>query len=305
MAQAENYPSRPVRVIVPYPAGGTTDIVARVIAQRLSTMWGQPVIVENRPGAGGNVGMEFVAHAPPDGYTLLMSGVSFAINPGLYKTLPFDPLKDFFPITEVASTPEIVEVPPTLQVNSIKELLDLARSKPQELNYGSAGYGTTLHLSGALFTMMANVKMTHVPYKGVSEALVDLMAGRVQMVIDSLPSSLALIKGGKVKAIAVTTPQRVAAFPDLPTVSESGIPGYEATSWYGAFAPAGVPPDIRKKLEADFIAAIQSPDTQKQLLTSGAIPIGSTSEQFSKYIKAEMDKWTNVVASSGARVEGR
>ncbi|HEX4329228.1 MAG TPA: tripartite tricarboxylate transporter substrate binding protein [Burkholderiales bacterium] len=297
------YPSRPVRLVVPYPPGGTTDIVARLVGQKLSKTWGREIWIDNRAGAGGNIGVDNVAHSPADGYTLLMSGVSFAINPGLYKKLPFDPLADFAPITQVASTPEILEVHPGLPVNSVKELVALARKEPGKLFYGSAGAGTTLHLSGALFNIMAGTTMTHVPYKGVSAALVDLISGQVQMIIDSQPSSLPYIKAGKLKALAVTTSRRALALPDLPTVAESGVPGYEATSWYGAFAPAGTPPEIMKKLEADFTAAIKSPDLQAELVNQGAEPIGGTRAQFAKTLKSEMAKWAKVVKVSGAQVD--
>jgi len=300
---AQGFPNRPVRVIVPYPAGGTTDIVARVVAQKLSSVWGRQVIIDNRAGAGGNIGKEIAARSAPDGYTLLMSGVSYAINPSLYKKIPYNPQTDFLPITQIASTPQILEVHPSLPVRSVKELIALARSKPGELFYGSAGSGTTLHLSAELFNSMAKVKMTHVPYKGVTAALADLMSGQVQVVIDSQPSSLPHIRSGKLKALAVTSAKRAVALPELPTLAEAGVAGYEATSWYGAFAPAGTPPDVMKKLESDLVALLKTQDLQGQLLAQGAEPIGNTAEQFADVLKGELAKWAKVVQSSGARVD--
>ena len=302
-SHSQSFPSRPVRVVVPYPAGGTTDIVARVLAQKLSAVWGRQVVVDNRAGAGGNIGKEIAARAPADGYTILMSGVSFTINPSLYKKIPYDPIADFLPITQVASTPQILEVHPALPANSVKELIALARSRPGQLFYGSAGSGTTLHLSAELFNSMTGVKMTHVPYKGVPAALIDLMAGQVQVIFDSQPSSLPYIKAGKLKGLAVTSATRAVALPDLPTLAQAGVAGYEATSWYGTFVPTGTPPDIYKKLETDLMAVIRMPDVQSQLLVQGAEPIGGTSEQFARVLKDELAKWARVVQTSGARVE--
>lgn len=297
------YPVRPVRMVVPYPPGGTTDIVARSVARHLSEKWGRDVWIDNRAGAGGNIGVEAVARSPADGYTLLMTGVSFAINPGLYKKLPFDPIADFLPITQVASTPQVLEVNSSVPVTSVQELIALARKEPDKLFYASAGSGTTLHLSGALFNMMAGTTMTHVPYKGVSAALTDLMSGRVQVVIDSLPSSLPHIKSGKLRPLAVTSAKRALTLPDLPTVAEAGVPGYESTSWYGAFAPAGTPPEVMNKLETDFMAVLRSPGLQKALIDQGAEPIGGTRAQFADTLKSEIEKWARVVKSSGAQVD--
>lgn len=297
------YPSKAVRVVVPYPAGGTTDIVARIVAQKLAATWGRQVLIDNRAGAGGNIGKEIAARATPDGYTLLMAGVSYAINPSLYKNCPYDPRTDFAPITQIASTPQILEVHPALPVSSVKQLIAVAKSRPGQLLYGSAGSGTTLHLSAELFNAMAGVKMTHVPYKGVTAALVDLMAGEVQVIIDSLPASLPYVKAGRVKGLAVTSAARAAAVPDLPTISEAGVKGYEATSWYGFFAPAQTPADVLKKLQADAVTAIRAPDVQAQLQKAGADPIANTSEQFATVLQQELAKWAKVVQISGARVD--
>lgn len=297
------YPAKPVRVIVPYPAGGTTDIVARVVAAKLAATWGRQVVIDNRAGAGGNIGKEIAARSAPDGYTLLMAGVSYAINPSLYKNPPYDPRSDFAPVTQVASTAQILEVHPALPVSSVKQLIAVAKAKPGELLYGSAGSGTTLHLSAELFNSMAGVKMTHVPYKGVTAALVDLMAGEVQVIIDSLPASLPYVKANRLKGLAVTSAARAAAVPDLPTISESGVKGYEATSWYGLFAPAQTPQDVLKKLQADAVAAIRAPDVQAQLHKAGADAIANSPEQFAAVLQQELAKWAKVVRISGARVD--
>jgi tripartite-type tricarboxylate transporter receptor subunit TctC len=300
---SQPFPSKTVRVIVPYPAGGTTDIVARVVAQKLSSVWGRQVVIDNRAGAGGNIGKEIAARSPADGYTILMSGVSFAINPGLYKKIPYDPENDFLPITQVASTPQILEVHPSLPANSVKELIALARARPGQLFYGSAGSGTTLHLSAELFDSMTGIKMTHVPYKGVTAALMELMSGQVQVIFDSQPSSLPYIKAGKLKGLAVTSAKRAVALPELPTIMEAGVPGYEATSWYGTFVPAGTAQDIYSRLQTDFMSVIRMPEVQSQLLAQGAEPVGGTPEQFAKLIREELAKWAKVVKTSGARVD--
>ena len=302
-AWSQPFPSRTVRIVVPYPPGGTTDIVARVVAQKLASVWGRQVVVDNRAGAGGNVGVENAARSAADGYTILVAGVSYAINPSLYKSVPYDPVNDFLPVTQVASTPQILEVHPALPVKSVRELIALARRQPGKLLYGSAGNGTTLHLSAELLNAMTGVKMTHVPYKGVTAALLDLMSGQIQVVIDSQPSSLPYIRAGKLKGLAVTSAKRAVAVPDLPTLAEAGVPGYEATSWYGAFVPAATPPDVARKIEADFIAVIKMPDVQNQLVVQGAEPIGNTREQFTGALREEFAKWAKVVRASGAQVD--
>jgi tripartite-type tricarboxylate transporter receptor subunit TctC len=241
-ASAQTYPTRPIRLVVPFPAGGTTDILAREVGDRLSRSFGQSVVVDNRPGAGGNIGSDLVAKSAPDGYTLLMGTVgTHAINPSLYTRMPYDHVKDFVPIILVAGVPNVLEVTPSLPVNSVADLIKLAKEKPGQLNFASSGNGTSIHLSGELFKTMAGVDMTHVPYKGSAPALTDLMGGQVQLMFDNLPSSLQQIKAGKLRAIAVTSAQRAPALPNVPTIAESGLPGFEASSWFGLLAPAGTP----------------------------------------------------------------
>ncbi len=298
------YPSRPVRIVVPFPAGGTTDILARALAQNLSERLGQSFVVDNRPGAGGNIGAELVAKSPPDGYTLLMGTVgTHAINASLYKSMPFDHVKDFAPVVLVAGVPNVLEVNPALPVHSVAELIAYGKANPGKLNFASSGSGTSIHLSGELFKVMTGVSMQHVPYKGSAPALQDLVGGQVQLMFDNLPSSLAMIKAGKLRPLAVTSTTRAAALPDVPTVAEAGVPGFEASSWFGLLAPAGTPPDVVAKLNAAANAWLASPDARDKLLAQGAIAAGGTPEDFAKHIAAETAKWAKVVQASGAKVE--
>jgi len=301
---AQNYPTRPIRLVVPFPAGGTTDILAREVGRRLSVSLGQPVVIDNRPGAAGNIGSDLVAKSAPDGYTLLMCTVStHAINPNLYAKLPYDHVKDFAPVILVAGVPNVLEVTPALPVNSVSDLIKLAKEKPGQINFASSGSGTSIHLSGELFKTMAGVDMTHIPYKGSAPAIADLMGGQVQVMFDNLPSSLQQIKAGKLRAIAVTSAQRAPALPDVPTIAESGLPGFEATSWFGIVAPAGTPPAIIARINADVNQWLQSPDAREELLAQGAAAAGGTPEQFAAHIRAETEKWAKVVKASGAKVD--
>jgi tripartite-type tricarboxylate transporter receptor subunit TctC len=301
---AQGYPTKPVRLVVPFPAAGTTDILARAAAQKLSETWNQQVIVDNRPGAGGNIGSELVAKAPHDGYTLLMGTVgTHAINASLYPKMPYDNVKDFAPIILVAGVPNVLVVNPSLPVNSVQELIAYAKANPGKLNFASSGSGTSIHLSGELFKTMTGVQMTHVPYKGSAPALTDLMGGQVQLMFDNLPSSLAFIKAGKLRALAVTSATRSPALPDVPTVAESGVPGFEASSWFGLLAPAGTPNDIILKVNADTQRWLASPDAKEKLQAQGAAAAGGTPEDFAKHIQAETAKWARVVKESGAKVE--
>jgi len=301
---AQGYPTKPVRLVVPFPAAGTTDILARAAAQKLSETWNQQVIVDNRPGAGGNIGSELVAKAPHDGYTLLMGTVgTHAINASLYPKMPYDNVKDFAPIILVAGVPNVLVVNPSLPVNSVQELIAYAKANPGKLNFASSGSGTSIHLSGELFKTMTGVQMTHVPYKGSAPALTDLMGGSVQLMFDNLPSSLAFIKAGKLRALAVTSATRSPALPDVPTVAESGVPGFEASSWFGLLAPAGTPNDIILKVNADTQRWLASPDAKEKLQAQGAAAAGGTPEDFAKHIQAETAKWARVVKESGAKVE--
>jgi len=303
-SSAQGYPDHAIRLVVPFPAGGTTDILARAAAQKLTESLGKSVVVDNRPGAGGNIGADLVAKSPPDGYTLLMGTVgTHAINPSLYAKMPYDHVKDFVPVVLVAGVPNVLVVNPSLPVNSVADLIKLAKSKPGSINFASSGNGTSIHLSGELFKTMAGVDMTHVPYKGSAPALTDLMGGQVQVMFDNLPSSLPHIKAGKLRAIAVTSLKRAPALPDVPTISESGLPGFEASSWFGILAPAGTPPAIVTRLNTEINKWLQTPEAKEQLLAQGAQAAGGTPEQFAAHIRAETDKWAKVVKASGAKVD--
>jgi tripartite-type tricarboxylate transporter receptor subunit TctC len=261
-------------------------------------------VIDNRPGAGGNIGSDIVAKSAPDGYTLLMGTVgTHAINPGLYSKMPYDHIKDFAPVILVARVPNILEVTPSLPVHSVSDLIKLAKEKPGQINFASSGSGTSIHLSGELFKTMAGVDMVHVPYKGSAPALQDLMAGQVQLMFDNLPSSLGQIKAGKLRPIAVTSAQRAPALPDIPTIAESGLPGFEATSWFGVLAPAGTPPDIVKRLNGEIDKWLQSPEAKDKLLAQGAVAAGGSPEDFAGYIRSETDKWAKVIKASGAKVD--
>jgi tripartite-type tricarboxylate transporter receptor subunit TctC len=300
----ETYPNRPVRIVVSFSAGGPTDIVGRVFAQKLSELLGQQFYVENKVGAGGNIGADQVAKSPPDGYTLLMGTVgTHAINPSLYAKMPYDHVKDFVPVILVAGVPNVLVVNPSLPVNSVQELIAYAKANPNKLNFASSGNGTSIHLSGELFKTMTGVQMTHVPYKGSAPALTDLIGGQVQLMFDNLPSSLQFIKAGKLRALAVTSLARSSTLPELPTLAESGLPGFEASSWFGVLAPAGTPNDIVKKLNGEIAAWLASPDAKEKLAAQGAIAAGGTPDTFVTHIAAESAKWAKVVKASGAHVD--
>jgi tripartite-type tricarboxylate transporter receptor subunit TctC len=301
---AQPYPTKPIRLVVPFPAGGTTDVLARAAAQKLTETLGQAVIVDNRPGAGGNIGAELVAKSPPDGYTLLMGTVgTHAINPSLYPKMPYDHVRDFVPVILVAGVPNVLVINPALPVNSMQELIAYAKANPGKLNFASSGNGTSIHLSGELFKTMAGVQITHVPYKGSAPALQDLVGGQVQLMFDNLPSALALIKGGRLKALAVTSKERAPALPDVPTMAESGLPGFEASSWFGLLAPAGTPQPVVAKLNAEIAKWLASPEAKEKLLAQGANAAGGTPEDFARHIAAETAKWQKVVKESGAKVD--
>jgi tripartite-type tricarboxylate transporter receptor subunit TctC len=301
---AQPFPSKPIRIVVPFPAGGTTDVLARAAAQKLTDTLGQPAVVDNRPGAGGNIGAELVAKSPPDGYTLLMGTVgTHAINPALYPKLPYDHMRDFAPVILVAGVPNVLVVNPALPVNSVQELVAYAKANPGKLNFASSGSGTSIHLSAELFKTAAGLAMTHVPYKGSSPALMDLIGGQVQLMFDNLPSALPQIRGGKLKALAVTSPERAPALPDVPTIAESGFPGFEASSWFGLLAPAGTPQPTIAKLNAEVAKWLASPEAKEKLLAQGANAAGGTPEDFAKHIAAETAKWQKVVKESGAKVD--
>ncbi len=304
VSAADSYPSKPVRVVVPFAAGGTTDIVTRILAQKITETWGQQLVVDNRPGAGGNIGSEIVAKSPNDGYMILMATVAtHGINAALYSKLPYDPIADFAPITLVASTPSVLMLNPSVPANSVRELIELAKSKPGTLNFGSPGSGSSHHLAGELFDSLAGVKMVHVAYKGTAAALIDVIAGQIQLTFDTLPSAMPYVKSKKLKAIAVTSGKRAQSLPDLPTIVEAGVPGYELTSWYGALAPAGTPESVIRKLNSDFVGTIRTGAIAAKLVEAGAEPVANTPDQFAVFIRSELKKWAKVVQDSGARAE--
>ena len=303
-AQGTAYPTKPVRIVVPFPAGGTTDILARAAAQKLAEAWSQQVIVDNRPGAGGNIGAELVAKSAPDGYTLLMGTVgTHAINASLYSKMPYDHVKDFTPVILVAGVPNVLVVHPSLPVNSTQEVIAYAKANPGKLNFASSGNGTSIHLSGELFKTMTGVQMTHVPYKGSAPALTDLVGGQVQLMFDNLPSSLQFIKAGKLRALAVTSASRSATLPELPTLAESGLPGFEASSWFGLLAPAGTPNDVVAKINGAVATWLASVEAKERLAAQGAIIAGGAPDAFQAHITAETAKWAKVVKASGAHVD--
>jgi tripartite-type tricarboxylate transporter receptor subunit TctC len=303
-AWGQVYPNKPIRIVVPFPAGGTTDVLARAAAQKLTESLGQPVVVDNRPGAGGNIGAELVAKSPPDGYTMLMGTVgTHAINPSLYPKMPYDHVRDFAPIILVAGVPNVLVVNPSLPVNSVQELIAYAKANPGRLNFASSGNGTSIHLSAELFKTMTGVQMAHIPYKGSAPALQDLAGGQVQLMFDNLPSSLALIKAGRLKALAVTSKARAQALPDVPTVAESGLPGFEASSWFGLLAPTGTPQPVIAKVNGEIAKWLATPEAKEKLLAQGANAAGGTPEDFARHIAAETAKWQKVVKESGAKID--
>lgn len=300
---AEAYPSKPVRIIVPFTPGGAADIMTRALGDRLRQQLGQPVIVENKPGAGTVIASDYVAKQAPDGYTLLMAASSLGIAPSIYKNVAYDPVKDFTPITLVASVVHVLEVNAKLPVHNVKELISYVRTNGKTLSYSSAGTGTSTHLEAELFKTMAGVSMTHIPYKGSSPALTDLVGGNVQVMVDAYASSAPFIKSGNVRALAVTTAKRSATLPDLPTVSESGLPGYEAMPWLGLIAPAGTPPEVVKRVHAATQEALRDPTLIEQFRSLGLDIIGNTPVQFSAFIKQDVVKWAKVAKASGAQAD--
>ena len=303
------WPNKPVRIVVPFAPGGTTDILARAVAPELSKAFGQQFIVDNRAGAGGNIGAEIVAKSPGDGYTLLMGTVgTHGINRALYDKLPYDPIKDFVPITLVAGVPNVMvvnaEKARAQGINSVADFIRVAKANPGKLNMASSGNGTSIHLSGELFKSMSGTFMLHFPYRGSGPALLDLVGGSMDVMFDNLPSSIQLIKSGKLKALAVTSAERSSALPDVPTMEEAGkLKGFDASSWFGLLAPAGTPPDIVNKIQQEVAKSLGTAANKEKMLAQGAIPSGNTPQEFAKFIDSEHRKWAQVVKASGAKVD--
>ena len=302
-AQA-NFPARPVRIVVGFAPGGATDITGRVMAQRLSDQVGQPVVVENRPGAGGNVGAEAVARAPADGHTLMLTSIAIqGIGPALYPKLPFDPIRDFTPITQLTAIPNVLAVHPSLPAKSVSELIALARKRPGAIAFASAGAGTSMHLSAELLKSIARIEVLHIPYKGSAPAMQDLIGGHTQMVFDNLPFVLPFVKAGKVRALAVTTVARNPQLPEVPTMIEAGVAGYDVTSWFGLAAPGGLPAPLVDRWYQESAKALQHPDTRQRFSDLGASIVGSTPAEFGAFIRTELARWAQVVKTSGAKAD--
>ena len=304
VSSAQDFPRKAVRLIAPFAPGGATDLLARLVGQKLSERWGQSVLIDNRTGAGGHIGAEIAARSPPDGYTLLVAGAPHAIGVSLYRKLGYDLAKDLAPISNLATYPSAIVVHPSLPVKSVKDLIALARVRPGQLNFGSAGSGSPNHLALELFKTMAKVSMVHVPYKGGSGQMIgDLIAGQVQLASMGLPPAMPHIKSGKLRVVAITGAKRSPLLPDAPTVSEAGLPGFDVTSWYGMFGPAALPRELVTKVNADIVAMLAAPDMKERLAASGADPAPTTPEEFARLVREEIAKWSKVVADSGAKID--
>jgi tripartite-type tricarboxylate transporter receptor subunit TctC len=303
-AIAQQYPLKPIRLVLPYPPGGGSDTIARPLAQRLGEAMGQQVVIENRGGAGGNIGMEHAARSSPDGYTMVFAlTAQLAVNVSLFRKLPYDPVKDFDPITLLATGPYILVVHPSLPVKSVKELIALARARPDDLVYASSGNGSGGHLAAELMNSMARVKMLHVPYKGGGPALVDLLAGNVQILFSTYAAGRPHIQSGRIRALAVSTAKRPAAIPDMPTMAESGLPGYDSGVWYAFLAPAGTPRDVIARLNTEILRAMKHPDYMKVLFNGAIDPVGSSPEELGRFIRSEIEKYARVVKDAGIRID--
>ncbi len=304
VAAAEGYPDRPVKLVVPFPPGGPLDVTGRLIAQKLTDAWRQPVVVENKPGAGGNIGADLVAKSAPDGYTILLGALStHAVNPSLYAKMPYDAVKDFVPITLLATTPNVLVVNPSLPVNSVKDLVAYAKANPGKLAFGSGSNGSAGHLAGELFKVDTGTDIIHVPYKGGAPATQALLAGDVQFMFDNLANATPQVKAGKLKALAVTTAQRSKLAPELPTMAEAGLPGFDISTWYGLMAPAGTPKDVIAKWNAEVVKILTTPEVRERLAAQGAEAAPTTPEQFAAFIGSEIPKYARIVKASGAKVD--
>ncbi|MDM0047145.1 tripartite tricarboxylate transporter substrate binding protein [Variovorax dokdonensis] len=303
-AAADNFPSKPITIIVPFAAGGTTDILARIVGQALGADLGQSVVIDNRAGAGGNIGGQLAARSPADGYTLFMGTVgTHAINESLYKKMPFDPIKDFAPLSRVATVPNLLVANPAQPFKTVPELIAYAKANPGKVNFGSSGSGSSIHLSGELFKSMAKVDMVHIPYRGSAPAVNDLLGNQIAIMFDNMPSAIQHVRAGKLRPIAVTTAKRSPELPDVPTIAEAGVPGYEATSWFGLFAPAGTPAPIVAQLNKSLVKVLNQPEVKQKIAAQGGDVVAETPEQFAAFIKAETLKWSKVVKESGASVD--
>ena len=296
------WPSKPMRMILPFPPGGGTDILGRLIADRLSASFGQPVVTENRGGAGGNVGAEAAAKSAPDGYTLVLVAPSLAISPTLYSRLNYDPVKDLAPISLVATVPNVMVTQPSMP-GELKEFIATVKAKPGALNFGSGGAGTSNHLAGELFNLVAGTKLVHIPYKGVNLAMQDVLSGNVHLVFIGIPAAAPHIKAGKLRALALVAPQRSSALPDVPTVAEAGLPDFEVTTWYGVLAPAGTPRNIINRLNGELVKIMHAPELREKLAATGTEPLTSTPEEFSAYIRKEIAKWGDVIRKAGVKAD--
>ncbi len=302
-ATAQGYPAGPVRVIVPFPPGGGVDGAGRLISQKLTEALGKQFVVDNRPGANGMIGSELAAKAAKDGYTLMVNGANFVTTPSLYAKVSYDPVKDFEPVSLMALAPNVLVVHPSLPAKTVKELVALARARPGEVNYAGSGSGSTPHLAAELFNTLAKVRMVHVPYRGTGPAIVGLMSGEASVMFMPTTNAVPLVRSGRLRALAVTSRERVPAMPELPTVSESGLKGYESSQWYGMLAPAGAPADVLGLLSSQVMKIMQAPDMKQRLTGEGLVAVGSTREQFAAHIKVELAKWVEVIKASGAKVD--
>ena len=301
-ALAQTYPSKPIKIVVPYPPGGFNDTLGRTLAAKFTEAWGQPAIVENKPGANTLIGSDFVAKSPPDGYTLLVVAFPFAVTPSLIRNMPYDTVKDFAPVVLAAQSPNLLVVNPTLPVKSVAELIALAKAKPNSLSYASTGNGSSNHISMELFKSLAGVQIVHIPYKGSAPAVTDMLGGQVHLMFDNVPNVLPHVKAGKLTALGQTGVKRSPLVADVPTVAET-VPGYEVTVWFGLVAPAGTPKEVIQKLNAETLRILAMPDVRERFLAQGVEPVGSTPEQFADHIRAQMAKWSKVVADAGVKAE--
>jgi tripartite-type tricarboxylate transporter receptor subunit TctC len=303
LAQATNYPTRFVRLVVPFPPGGGTDAIARVVAIKLSQLWGYEMVIENKGGGATSIGTDTVAKADPDGYTVLLQSMPLTVNKYLFATLPFDPVADLAPVSLICDYPNVMAVPMSSPARTVQEFIDLAKASPGKMTYASSGYGTSVHLSGELFRRMAHVDMRHIPYRGAGPAFNDLIPGRVDVMFNNMGAVLPLVRGGKLRALGVTSLKRSASLPDVPTISEAGVPGFDVTAWYGFFVPAKTPPNIVEKLHADTVKALADPVIRDRLDQLGVGVIGSSPEELRVYLAAEMSKWSVIIKEAGIKPE--